>query len=49
MIKENIDSVNLAVLKQAKLFVELKKHLKHKLRMKTVASKSSLGWKLVYR
>ena len=39
--------VNAAVLKQAGLLVDLKQHVKHKMRMQTVACKSSLGWKLV--
>ena len=45
----NADSVNAAVFKQAALLVELRQHVKHKLRMQIVASKSSLGWKLVHR
>ena len=46
---KNIDAVNLALTRQAKLLVELKKHVTHELRMQTVASKSALGWKLVHR
>ena len=35
--KENVNSVNIAVLKQAGILVELKNHVKHELRMQTVA------------
>ena len=45
----NADSLKAAVFKQATLLVELKQHVKHELRMQTVASKNSLGWKLVNR
>ena len=45
----NADSDNAAVLRQAALLVDLKQHVKHKLQMQTVASKSLLGWKLVHR
>ena len=39
--KENTDSVNGAVLKQAGMLVDLKKHVRHELRMQMVASWST--------
>ena len=47
--KENTNSVNASVLKQTGLLVELKKHVRHELRMQMMASKNWLGWKLVHR
>ena len=49
----DVDDAWVKLVKEAKdgmvKVVKLKKHVRHELRMQTVTSKSSLGWKLVHR